>query len=56
MLVKKFAYKRCFAKFFSNIKFYKYIRTKHTKKFKNQNIIITNKFVVISITSKTSIF
>ena len=34
MLIKKFAYRRCFVKFLNNIKLYEHIRTKHAKKFK----------------------
>ena len=54
MMFRKFVCKRCFVKFFNNIKLHEHIRTKHAKKFKK--ISSNEKFTIAFATSKTSIF
>ena len=50
--IEKFACKPCFVKFFNNIKFYNYVREKHTKKFKKHfllfiTVILFTSFVLL---------
>ena len=52
--MKKYACRRCFAKFSNNIKFHQHIQNHHQKKFTNEFAKITSSEIVLSIIFFTS--
>ena len=54
MIMKKYACRRCFAKFSNNIKFHQHIQNHHQKKFTNEFAKITSSEIVLSTIFFTS--